>query len=475
MCPRQRRKVSRDQRVRASDVSGERFLLALVPETLLGPIVEATLDRLRAADGAEVPVALRGPLQFDKKARATAAVRRQVAKALDADAALASATAEFLAAQPAIGAAARSHDPAEPLVAVVVAAARGDIELHVAALWATAPAGAEMALGAACALVHLETALGDLEAERESAQRQAESAVIATQRAEAALSTERERSQRFQNDLRDERAARRGRDESASAQEDAQRRRAEAAEALAAEERARADGAEARAREASAKAQQARDDVKSVRSELAAANARYAAVVPADDVRRIAIRAQDIGRDLARLAASGATDRVEEPFTARAPRRRPRVKVRGGLTSDSPQGLAGMLGAAGLLLVVDGYNAAFVGWPDATAADKREHLGRGLVDLHRRFGCDVLCVFDGDGTDAAPLRLDGVRVVFSAAGEEADAVVVRSVQELATDRPAIVVSSDRWVHDHSEAAGAIAVPSQTLIAIVRSRTTPGHS
>jgi predicted RNA-binding protein with PIN domain len=132
-----------------------------------------------------------------------------------------------------------------------------------------------------------------------------------------------------------------------------------------------------------------------------------------------------------------------------------------------------MLTVPGLLLVVDGYNAAFVGWPEASPADKRERLGRGLVELHRRFGCEVLCVFDGDGSDARPLKREGVRVVFSAADEEADAVVVRAVRELDPQRPAIVVSSDQWVVEHAQAAGALAVPSPTLVATLRAPRRSG--
>lgn len=461
--------------VGTSMVSIRRFPLALVPETLLGPIVDAALDRLRPADAADVPIALRGLLQFDRRARATAAVRRQVARALDADGALADATAELLVGLSAVAAAARAHDPATPLASVVAAAARDDVEIHVAALWATAPEGAEVALGVACALVHLETMLADLKADRESALRRADSAAEAARRGEAVLAAERERSQRFQTELRDERAGRRGRDESASAQEDAQRRRAEVAEALAAEERARADAADARASDAAARVGQAREELKAVRAEFAAATSRYAAVVPAPDVGRLAVRAEELGRDLAQLAA-GASRAAADPQPAARPKtgRRPRAKVPGGLTSDSPEGLAAMLGAPGVVIIVDGYNAAFVGWADADAADKREHLGRGLVDLHHRFGCEVLCVFDGDGSDAKPLRREGVRVVFSVAGEEADAVVVRAVQELPIERAAIVVSSDRWVRDHAEAAGATVVPSDTLIAVLRSRKISGQ-
>jgi predicted RNA-binding protein with PIN domain len=133
-----------------------------------------------------------------------------------------------------------------------------------------------------------------------------------------------------------------------------------------------------------------------------------------------------------------------------------------------------MLGTPSVVLVVDGYNVAFAGWPDASAADKRELLARGLVELHHRTGAEILCVFDGDGTVAKPLRREGVRVVFSAAGEEADAVVVRSVRELPRDRPVVVVSSDRWVAEHAEAAGARVVGAPSLVEALRSRRTPAR-
>ncbi len=451
-------------------MNGRGFALANVPESLLGQIVEATLDRLAGLEPAHVPVSLRNVVQFDRRARSGATIRRQVAKTLDLDEALADASAQALLERSDVAAAARLHDPDAPLAAVVAAAARGDLELHVAALWAAGPPGAAFALGIAVAFVHLDSVIADLEAARESAQRQAEAATEAQRRSEAALAAEQTRSARLADELRDERSSRRSREESAAAKANEHERRADAAEARAAEERSRVAAAEARANEAAARAGELRDELRRARGEVKALAERFSTSVAADDVRKFAERANALARDLLRSADAPSTNSPTPPAQGERPRRRPRPKVPGGLTSDEAAGLAGMLGAAGLLVVVDGYNAAFAGWPDATAADKREHLGRGLVDLHQRFGCEVLCVFDGDGADSRGLRKEGVRVVFSPADEEADVVVVRAVRELPIDRPAIVVSSDGWVREHSERAGAVVVASPTLISLLRSRS-----
>jgi predicted RNA-binding protein with PIN domain len=469
-------------------VSARGFPLARVPESLLGPIVEALLDRLGHADTTEVPLALRNVIGFDRRARSTGGVRRQVARSLDADQALADTAAAALVALPAVAAAARVHDAAAPVDAVMLAAARGDLDVHVAALWATAPDGAEVGLGAAAAIVQLDKVVTDLEAERDTVQRRAESEAESARRAEAALALERAKVDRVQGELRDERAARRGREESAAAQLDAQKRRADVAEVRADDECTRADAAEARVRDQGASLEQLRTELKSARAELETERAKNADAIEAELVRRFAGRVHELADALAGIAGPAPIDtssqrpspRVDSaergapPGAPTVPARRPLPPVPPGLDASSVPGLVGMLGTPSVVLVVDGYNVAFAGWPDASAADKRELLARGLVELHHRTGAEILCVFDGDGTVAKPLRREGVRVVFSAAGEEADAVVVRSVRELPRDRPVVVVSSDRWVAEHAEAAGARVVGAPSLVEALRSRRTPAR-
>jgi predicted RNA-binding protein with PIN domain len=60
-----------------------------------------------------------------------------------------------------------------------------------------------------------------------------------------------------------------------------------------------------------------------------------------------------------------------------------------------------------------------------------------------------------------------VRVIFTAAGEDADPVVIREVERLPASTPAIVASSDRWVREHAEASGATVVPADSLLEVLR--------
>jgi predicted RNA-binding protein with PIN domain len=128
------------------------------------------------------------------------------------------------------------------------------------------------------------------------------------------------------------------------------------------------------------------------------------------------------------------------------------------------------LRTSGVLLVVDGYNVAKRAWPDATPGDQRERLALALAALHTRLGCSSTVVFDGDATGGAVvpvLRRRGLRVLFSAAGEEADDVVVREVAKQPKRVPVVVASSDAWVREHAEREGAVVIAADTLLAVAR--------
>ncbi len=454
---------------------GRRPPLALLPDGLLGPIVDAALDRLRTVPEAEVPVGLRSVLGFDRRARQASTLRRQVARALDADPALAAATAEFIATLEPIAAAAATHRADAPLAAVLAAAGRGDLEQLVAALWATAPSGAELALGAALAIEQLDRVAAELERDRDDWQRRARTAEEAARRADTALAGERARSAGLGEELRTERGGRRQREESAIAQEGAAGRRAEAAEAAAAEERSRAEAADRRARAEADRSRKLGEELGAARAELRDLATRGRDAVDASVVREIALGSAELARRASHLAreldtlAGGALRAPSAPEMA--DRRRTRPLVPGGLVADTVEGLAGTLASGEVLLVVDGYNVAFVGWPEASAADKREHVVRALIDLQHRHRCEIVCVFDGAANEPVlpPLRREGLHVVFSAAEEEADEVVVRTVERTPPSRGVLVVSSDRWVREHCEAAGALVVSSTTLVDLARTR------
>jgi predicted RNA-binding protein with PIN domain len=156
--------------------------------------------------------------------------------------------------------------------------------------------------------------------------------------------------------------------------------------------------------------------------------------------------------------------------TPRAPARRATPDLPSGMVADSSTGLDAMLRTTGLTLVVDGYNVAKRAWPDATPGDQRERLALALAALHARTGCSSTVVFDGDaagGASVPVLRRRGLRVLFSAAGEEADDVVVREVARLPKRVPVVVASSDAWVREHAEKEGAVVVGAGTLLAVAR--------
>jgi predicted RNA-binding protein with PIN domain len=128
-----------------------------------------------------------------------------------------------------------------------------------------------------------------------------------------------------------------------------------------------------------------------------------------------------------------------------------------------------MLRTPGVVLVVDGYNVSMQAWDDATLVDQRERLGAALASLHARTRCQITLVFDGAGIEGVrPPRRPGVLVVFSAEGEEADRVIVRTVSGLPTRVPVVVASSDAEVRADAEHHGAVVVSAATLLAAMRS-------
>ena len=127
-----------------------------------------------------------------------------------------------------------------------------------------------------------------------------------------------------------------------------------------------------------------------------------------------------------------------------------------------------MLATPDVVLIVDGYNVAHRAWPEATAGDQRERLGIAATALCRRLGCEVVLVFDGNGSRPRPsLRRGGVRVLFSEAGEEADEVVVREVEARPRRIPVVVASSDAWVAEHARDQGAAVVGADALVRAIR--------
>jgi len=129
---------------------------------------------------------------------------------------------------------------------------------------------------------------------------------------------------------------------------------------------------------------------------------------------------------------------------------------------------AAMVRTPGVAVIVDGYNVSMLAWPDASAAEQRERLCDALVEFQLRVRCEVTVVFDGaEVPGVRPLRRRGLRIVFSAAGQEADDVVVDEVMFRPDDVPVIVVSSDREVEAGAEVEGAAVLTADEFLHLMR--------
>ena len=138
------------------------------------------------------------------------------------------------------------------------------------------------------------------------------------------------------------------------------------------------------------------------------------------------------------------------------------------MVQHNPAAIEAMIRTPGLAVIIDGYNVSMLAWPDATPAEQRDRLCDALAEFQLRFRCDVTVVFDGaEVPGVRPMRRRGLRVVFSAAGQEADEVVVSEVMFRPTEVPVIVVSSDREVRAGAEMEGATVLASDELLQLMR--------
>ncbi len=153
---------------------------------------------------------------------------------------------------------------------------------------------------------------------------------------------------------------------------------------------------------------------------------------------------------------------------SRPPRRVP-VRLRSGVHDGTPEALRQLLGSAGTVAIIDGYNVTMEGWPGLDHGGQRSSLLSALAGLQALVPATIHVVFDGDADGrrpsvGAPLP---VRVHFSDADTEADDVILSMVARLPTDTPVVVVSSDRRVADGARRLGANALRSSVLLEQLR--------
>ncbi|MFV0309638.1 MAG: NYN domain-containing protein [Desertimonas sp.] len=201
-----------------------------------------------------------------------------------------------------------------------------------------------------------------------------------------------------------------------------------------------------------------RDEAVAQRDALLAERAERAgspvAVADLGVLRDLAVRARRVADQLASVVATPAP-----------PPRRP-LALPGGVSRDSERATAVLL-RAGAVVLVDGYNVSIGTWPDRPLAEQRRRLLDLCDGVARRFGSDLVVIFDGADVvgahHAGPRRL--VRVSYSSAGVTADDVIRAEIAAVPTSRPVVVVTDDGEVRRDAAAAGANLIGSGAFVAI----------
>jgi len=467
-----------------------------LPDQLLVPLVDAAGDVLRSLDPIDRPPALRRLAEFDPRGLRTEAARQQLWRTLEHDEPFRERVLEEFRERSEVAAALREWSVEGAFRQVEDAAERADLPLLASALYAARPRGWAFGLGAAATIVERQRA--EQEEDEEHRARATELAALdeARRRLEDARAAAEAEAARMGRELREERHARRGREADAERAIADAGRRAEELEAALARARAASEAAEARMEREAERSRELDHELRAAKHALAESEQTRTAAedrlensaAPGSGLRYADLQALTEAADLAQRLAAGLGGVAERarglrapedpprdaelsppPGGPREPPRRLQPRVPPGMVADSAEALAAVLRSTRLVLVVDGYNVSMLGWGDADLADQRERLSAALERLHTRTRCDVTLVFDGAGVQGVRQpRRPGVRVVFSAAGEEADRVVVREVGALSKKVPVVVASSDAEVRADAEREGALVVSSATLLSVLRS-------
>jgi len=448
-----------------------------VPESLLVPLLDDAAKVLtKMASTGDAPPALRALVGFDPRKLGSGPARLQLRRALDVDEAFRHEVVARFEARPGVDKAIAGWSVDTALERVTEASVRSDLPLLASALYALRPTGWTFGLGAICAAAERDRADREQTDDAKAWEVRLGTVEEARRRADEGRDEALADVARLETELRDQRAARRTREQGATdAVDDAERRRRDA-ETVAEQATARADTAESRLAREAARARTAEHDLRMLRREVdaqARADADRPAGLTRDDLDALAAAAEHARKLTASLdgLTRRARDQQPEPRPDPDPAavvKRKKVPSPPGMLSDTTEALDTMIRTRGVVLVIDGYNVSMTGWPDAPPLEQRERLLAALERLHLRVRCDVIVVFDGADVEAVPTpRRSGVRVVFSDAGEEADPVVVREVAARPKRVPVIVVSSDGWVKEHAEAEGATVAPKETLLALLR--------
>ena len=321
-------------------------------------------------------------------------------------------------------------------------------------LWLHRPEGWEEELASLVAEAEASSqAAADEKAERSATKRVAK-AEAALQRAQAAAERASREAAEARAGLDGERRARR------QAEEEVDRLRDRLVRL-----EAERDRLTARANEAETTVGDLRRERAALRERIADLERQAATVVDREAVAMVVGDATAALARAAELLEAPTPERPPQPRSS-APRREP-TPLPGGVFDDRPEAAEHLMRVEGMTVLVDGYNASKLAWPDQPIEEQRRRLVDALAELVLRTGVDAHVVFDGaDGEVVGRRAAQPVRVKFSPKGVTADDVILELVDAHPLGQPVTVASSDREVRDGARARGANTISSPQLLAVV---------
>lgn len=226
--------------------------------------------------------------------------------------------------------------------------------------------------------------------------------------------------------------------------------------------------AEDRAKAATDRLSGLQDDLDRTRRELVDVGGQRDALLAARSEQQGAAVSAGSLRELRSLAESArrVADQLGAIVTPPGPASRRALALPGGTTRDSRRATEHLLRAGGPVLV-DGYNVSMLAWPAETLDRQRVRLLDMADEIARRYGSELVVVFDGADVVGAHAGRRLVRVRYSPAGVTADDVIRSEVAAVAPSRPVVVVTNDQAIRRDVAAVGANLVASAAFVELVR--------
>ncbi len=215
------------------------------------------------------------------------------------------------------------------------------------------------------------------------------------------------------------------------------------------------------------RADAAADELADLRERLAAAEAARDAALASRAEEASGIDGERMRTLLLEALALTGTA-ADAPKRPRKRAARTPVPIPGGVYGNSDAAAEHLFRVPGVVVLVDGYNVAKLGWPDLSLERQRDRCIAAAETLAKRWGTELHVVFDGADVPGAHTRARRlVRVVYSPEGVTADDVLRAEVAALDPARPVVVVTNDQAVLTDVKAVGANTVSSDTLLSVAR--------